>query len=661
MGAGSAGLDQETIPSNPNQYQAITINGQDGSVYLRSYKEQATGFSGRGKFVADADEKEQSVYPFTFSSSSFVPTTKTDHDISAFDKYAKLSLDEINQRVLKEQEKVGEIINLECVNIQSGKKTELSSLFTTWINSDQNRIVLLGAAGSGKTVSCLNLYKQITADPALASWVPIYIDLSKFAAYDDIIEIFVECFRSQGIVITKQQALDFIQTKQLLICLDAFDEYEKGGRASASDRSFIGFQHLNRQNIKILLTCRSNFFRCPKDIFIYDIRPHEFELCPTNSLVVELMPLKPSIVSSVLSRYILTDNIPELIYKLTDRPLYLRMLVPLIRMKAIELTQTLKRHELYEKYITYFLSWDIRRTQPKIVSLDQSRRFHVLLAERFLERGSASLVITELLHLTEKAFSYDRTDDRFGELLIFFQHSGLLRFDRGQLVFSHKSYREYLVAKSIYDLIAVGEDDFDFIWFTRNERDFIIEMLSDPDKDTLCRWLSNEEKGPACNYAIFILGGTADSRMVSPLLDRLRQTKNPLVKINCANSLSALGSKEVKDVLNGIIAGYLLEESLVTIAPSGCKEDALGWISSLNQEFGRTVMLIHLCESIDALATVGDAACLEVLKKFECAYDRTVVEEAKGAIRRLVNRLSEDEKQEKKPATRKKRSTKRKS
>jgi 3',5'-cyclic AMP phosphodiesterase CpdA len=667
LGAGSAGLDQEKIPSSPNQYQIIKIEGQKGILYLRSYSEQAIGFSGKGMFRADADERGYWEYSFTLSSvnpvSSGADTMSlifNDHTLTAFDEYVTSSLHEINQRLLNEQGKVGEIINLECVDVQSRKQTDLKSAFSAWLNSSQNRMVVLGAAGSGKTVSCLNLCQQISQREISESWVPIYIDLSRFAAHDDMLEIFIECFRSQGMVITKQLALDIIQTQNLLLCIDAFDEYERGGIASASDRPFTGFHHLNRPNVKILLTCRSNFFRRPEDIFIYELRSHEFELCPTNSSVVELLPLKPTVISSVLSQYLPVDNIPKWIYDLADRPLYLRMLVPLVRMKAVDLSQSLKRHELYEKFIDFALTWDVRRTQSNIVTLDQSRRFHVILAERFLDRGAASLTDIELLHLIEKAFSCKRTDDKFGKLLFFFQQSGLLRFEGGRIVFSHKSYREYLVAKSIYDLIAVGDDTFDFTWFTRNERDFIIEMLSDADKETLCRWLSNEQKYPACNYAIFILGGTADPRIVSPLLVRLHETGDPLVKINCANSLAALGSKEVKNTLIGIAAGYLLEESIITIAPSGCEKDALEWTSNLNKRFGRTVMLIHLCETIDALAMVGDAACVEILKQFECAADKTVADEAKGAIRRLVNRLSEDEGQGKALLPRMRRSTKRK-
>ena len=96
--------------------------------------------------------------------------------------------------------------------------------------------------------------------------------------------------------------------------------------------------------------------------------------------------------------------------------------------------------------------------------------------------------------------------------------------------------------------------------------------------------------------------------MISPLMERLNETDDPLVKINCANSLAALGANDVKGTLLGIVSGYLLDETISTIAPSGCEQSAIQWPSRLVKAFGRSVMLIHLCETIDALAMVGDAA-----------------------------------------------------
>lgn len=643
FGSGSAGLDQEAMPSNPNQYQIISLSGNQGCLYLRSYSEQTIGDSGKGHFRPDMNQKGKWEYPFTINSitppKAYSESKSTAPGQFAIDEYVNLAVSDISQRLLREQEKVGDIIGLKCINIETKIKYDIDVIFQEWLESNQNRMAILGSAGSGKTISCLNLCRSVSQNTD-SKWIPLYIDLGRFVALDDILEILADCFRNQGMIISKQQALNIIETKNLLIFLDAFDEYEKGGIISASDRSFQGFQHLNRSNVKIVLTCRSNFFRCPEDIFIYELRTHDFDLCPANSMVLELLPLEPIVISSTLSPYIANESLPEWLFELTDRPLHLRMIVPLVKMKAVDLSQSLRRHELYEKFLIYVLNWDIIRRSPARVTLDQSRSFHVLLAERFLDRGSASLADVELIHLIEKTFDCKRTDDRFVELLFFFQQSALLRFDGGRIIFSHKSYREYLVAKSIYNLVVIEDDTFQFTWFTRNERDFILEMLEEPEINTLCRWLSSEDKYPACNYASFILGGTGNTRLISHLTERLQKTRDPLIKVNCANALAALGDVDVKGDLLGMVSGYLLDEGVLTIPPSGCSQEAIQWPSNLQKKFSKSVMIIHLCETIDALAMVGDAACVDTLKLIEKASDKSVADEAKGAIRRLLNRLS---------------------
>jgi hypothetical protein len=258
-----------------------------------------------------------------------------------------------------------------------------------------------------------------------------------------------------------------------------------------------------------------------------------------------------------------------------------------------------------------------------------------------LAKGLPSLPEVELCHVVEQVFECKRTDDKFAEYLFFFRQSGLLRFEDGRIVFSHKSFREYLVAKRIVDLIAVDDHSFDFIWFTRNERDFIVAMLSDSEKETLCGWLSNEKAYAACNYASFILGGTGDKKMVPYLRQRLDATNDSLIKINCTNALASLGQQDVRGKLMGAVAGYTLAEGLSTIPPTVAEKDALEWVPNLTAKFGRSVMLIHLCETIDALGLCGDENAVDLMRQLEQAPDKSVVDEAKGALRRLVNRLGD--------------------
>ena len=642
LGTGSAGLDQETIPDVPNQYQILRIADGRGEVFARRYSERTFSHTGRGSFTADADEKGKWKYSFALqevNQSDVVPSdvlSKPKADDETLKEYLAFTKGEIEHRLKKEQEKVGGLIGLNCRSIREGSVQPIFDLLSHWQVSDTSQLVLLGGAGMGKTISCLQFCERCLSESD-SEWLPVYLDLGQYAETDDALEIVEQSFRAAGTTVTREQVVHLLASHKFLFCLDSFDEYEAGGVATASYRSYRGFQHLAAPNIKVLVSCRTNFFRQPEDVFIYELPTRTFELCPPSAVVVELTQLEPAIVRRHLAGY-LEGDIPEWLLQLADRPLYLRMLVPLIRARSLQKSQSLQRHQLYDKYTQYVIDWDLRRSAIGLTER-QSRDVHTVLAERFLDKGIGSLAFIELFDVLEKVLNYGREDKRFASILWFFQQSGLLRFESGRIVFAHKSYREYMVAKKIFDLITLGDDSFAMVWFTRDERDFITEMLSVQEKQTLCRWLQNESKYAACNYASFILGGTCDIEMVSELRARFDATNDPLVKVNCANALAALGECTMKSTLLGIVTGYLLVEHLATVKPPVAEQEAIDWVPALTQNFGKNVMLIHLCESIDALGMCGDESSVNLLKILTEAPDKSVADEAKGALNRLLMRL----------------------
>src|SRR5208337_1788183 len=335
LAAGSAGLDAATLPACPNQYQLIRIEGQNVCLYLRSYTEQGFRTTGRGHFRADSDAKGKWIYKFKLPALSPDVSSLSSgisvHSLSAsFEDFVESSKNATHQRLLREEEKVGSLLQLDCQDIRSQQTSDLESVLKAWLTSDVGQMVILGAAGSGKTISCLQLCEKALSDRSPGEWLPIYLDLGRFAAADDALEIIGEHLRGYGLSIKPDQILTLLKERRFLICLDSFDEYEKADIPASSDRTFEGFQHLRGANIKVLITCRSNFFRRPEDVLIFELRTREFELCPSSAIVVELSPLAPSVVSRLLTQYV-NSPVPDWLCRLADRPLYLRMLVPLLR------------------------------------------------------------------------------------------------------------------------------------------------------------------------------------------------------------------------------------------------------------------------------------------------------------------------------------------
>lgn len=654
LGAGSAGLDGKTLPDCSNQYQLLKIDNRLATLYLRNYAQKQIGKSGWGQFIPDVDRTGKWKYDFHISQSVSISVelksdTRQALSTSGYidlERYVHSAKSYISRRLTREQEKVGTYLELDCINIRNQEVLSFGSLLDHWLRKGPPQVVLLGAAGSGKTVSCLAAVKKCYENSADIisgkTWLPIYLDLGKYATIDSALDILGLHFREHGYPLNRNEILRFLKYRRVVILLDGFDEYDKLGVASASDRTFDDFEHLCGQKTKLLMTCRSNFFRRPEDIFLYQLRARDFELCPESAIVVELEPLSNNVITKILKEFVISPTLPDWLYQLANRPLYLRMLVELLRSKAIKLNQDILRHELYERFILYVLRWDIIRSGDDDITLRKSRDLHIKLAEKLLDQGTSSLEDVELIRAIEGVFECRAADEQFSRLLFFFQESGLLRFEAGRIVFSHKSFREYLVAKKIYDLIVAEDDSFEFTWFTRDEREFIVSMLNESTKSTLCRWVANEDRYPACNYAAFILGGTRDNKLFKCLRERLTKTNDNLIKINCTNALAALGDNSVVNKLIGAVSGYALGTELLTVACKGSDADALGWANGLENKFGRHVMILHICESIEALSVRGDESAIDLLRVLGTSSDQSVADEAKVGLRLLIDRLNKE-------------------
>lgn len=186
--------------------------------------------------------------------------------------------------------------------------------------------------------------------------------------------------------------------------------------------------------------------------------------------------------------------------------------------------------------------------------------------------------------------------------------------------------------------IAIDERDFQLHWFTRNERHFIVEMLSETEIETLFDWLSDHGNCPASNYAAFILGGVAKSNVESALRMALNRSDDPLLKINCCNSLAGLGVSDICSQLLGAVAGHALEEGLIDQMPEQGSEESKDWFKELQIKYERrSVMILHLCEMIEALGFCGLDLCKNVLDCLKLHENQLVREEVKSTSNKLLN------------------------
>jgi len=640
LGAGSAGLDSETLPASPNQYEIVDLRGSEGTVYLRKFAEEKMSDTGQGCFVPDVDAEGNWYESFSLADvSQSVTDTRAQEELIDHESLIASIAKSTAIRLNEEKHRTGVLLEIPCTSLGEENPSGLFEYIHSWLGSDIPRCLLLGAAGSGKSVAshqiaslCLEEFSDVED-----SWLPVVLDLGAFSDHDDALEIVGSWLQTLGFNGTESQSAWLLSQKKVLILLDGFDEYDKTGAAYISDRTFKNFEKFSQIENKIIVTCRSNFFRSPEDVFFYSVRPEGFELCPRDSMVLVVEDLSSEVVGEVLSPYTPDQETPNWLLNLGNRPLYLGMIRTLLAAGQVNASGQINRPTLYKRYIDHALKWDLAHKTAPAISFDESRTMHLDFARQILGRGWSTLPEEILLKMVQDR--YQESDCNPLDLYLFFTKSGLLTHRSNHILFVHKSIREYLVAEKIVSNIRVGNDDFGFTWFTRNEREFVLEMLTRSDVLTLCSWLTNESKYPACNYAAFILGGVQNEIAKSALRKQLFKTEDVLVRTNCATALAYLGESTGRDLMIGFIAGYCLDNELITIQPVGCNNSALRWVGELTERFERHVMLVHLCECVDALATIGSAEDLDLLNRLAQDSEQAISDEAHASARVLSERL----------------------
>ncbi|MBU4350676.1 metallophosphoesterase [bacterium] len=649
LGTGSAGLDSDTLPPCPNKYQVIKIESERYTRYMRAYDTQTISCHGRGAWKPDVTVNGK--WKFEYKKDLEIPEEKRPTEKKDFDFYIESAQKVISRRLKVEKDRVESLLELNCSPLEL--KEEEKDLLTTsfeWVEGESNQFVLLGDAGSGKSVFCLQFAKQCfdLYRKDNENRIPILIDLKEYAEIDDALDILAKYLREYGTKLSATDIKTFLKKGMFIVILDEFDEYDKGSITDISQRDFKSFEHLSGKNTKLLITCRTTFFNRPDDIYLYDLSADGFELCPKGSLVREIKPLRKELVVSLLKDYIEKPKLPEWLVKLASRPLFLRMLIPLLKNGRIDLSEKLKRYQLYEEYIRFLIGWDIKRRNIYIsINYTRSLLAHTALAVGFLNNLSPSISEPELGELLCDTLGISLLNDSFEDYLNFFKLSSLFYHDNlGKIYFMHRSFREYLVAYHIFkDYIKPNDDSFDWIWFTRDERSFLSEMItSDREINTLRKWLKNDGWSPACNYAAFILGGLKNPEEIKYLKEKFDDTNSSIAKLNCINSITLLGDKSGKDFIAGIVEGYLISKNLIdldAISPN-VPTDSLHIFEDIKRKFkdeDANVPILHLCESIAALSFCGDKDTIPLLESLKKSNDKNIVDEAKISLRNLKERL----------------------
>jgi len=443
---------------------------------------------------------EQSIYRLMFvSSCGFTAEAKAFADSQA--KLTLLSLSELEslivdltpyiQSYLQNYEKslgmfkdanlYSHYIDLSARDEHRAPIPSLERYVSKWLMNDGNSLLfLLGDYGAGKTSFSRNLvYTMLRAkyrDASPTRFIPILINLRDSRGTFDLRQVVVNTLTSQyGVNLASFSVFERLcSTGKVLIILDGFDEMSDRCDAATITDAFAQIYLFATLDAKVLLTCRSNFFKSHADVI---------ELLRSFSISIpvegESPPIELSLKEQGTVLYVENLNahqIKEFVKKrfgsktdamlstinrihdlsdLSTRPVLLDMIVSTLP----ELEKAKGKINSAALYSHYTDAWS-RRDQWRVsIPLKVRQSFCEVLAWAMHCADASSISHSLLQDIMAKTLSQMADSP---DLLEKFRNdiqtcSFLVRSsENDQFRFAHKSFLEYFVARKVVSDLCAG-------------------------------------------------------------------------------------------------------------------------------------------------------------------------------------------------------------
>ena len=341
---------------------------------------------------------------------------------------------------------------------------------------------LLGDYGMGKTVTAKLLALEIAKKPTFLP--PIYVDLRALAPLTEVPSletIFNKLlsYSPQYRDMDAKRLIRLVRDEGALIIWDGLDEvgtYLSEAQNVAFIRtlfSVLGEEEIEKAKGKMLLTCRTHFFRNIVQQRSMLIQNNRTSIRADHFRVFEMVPWRDEEIRAYLRKHLpenfeieravaLLRNIHNL-GELAQRPFNLRILSEIIpkleRKRASQ--ERLYAVDLYEQLVEEWLNRDSgkHRIDPlhkkelmyhlaHTLWREQSRSWHIDDMERWFE---AYIKKREWQSEEKIALEYLKEDLRTATFIV---REGEERFR-----FAHTSLQEYFLAKAIYTDLEAGEKE----------------------------------------------------------------------------------------------------------------------------------------------------------------------------------------------------------
>lgn len=337
-----------------------------------------------------------------------------------------------------------------------------------WLSdSNWNQLTLLGDVGTGKSFLSKMLAHRLALkflDNPLENPVPILIDLRNADRQFSIEGLVLTHLSKNGLSRISFETFQYALSQgNIVLILDGFDEMASRVTPQITNRNFQELASCVQGRAKVLLTCRTHYFKCrteeeevilgsSKDYGSETVRDLYWELISRKGFRIGY--IRPFEVTQIeeyihrckgkqshnaLNRIRYTYNLMEL----SQRPMLLEMIVKSIdKLTSTEINPT-------TLYMVYTDAWIHRDQWRDVLTPEVKLSFLMTLTYNLWHDDANSIHYTQLLDCIQQKL---KTQIQTPQQLVEFDTeirtaTFLTRDDSGNYGFAHKSYAEYFLAR----------------------------------------------------------------------------------------------------------------------------------------------------------------------------------------------------------------------
>ncbi len=354
---------------------------------------------------------------------------------------------------------------------------DIEEYLNNWkLSAEGVQTTILGDYGIGKTTLCKTFaYKAAKAyiDDPENNRIPIFLELKELGIFNSIESAITSYIINKFNISITYKAFELLNKRGcFLLILDGFDELSNIANEDSAIHAFREIDKLVEQNSKIILSCRTHFFKDNVEIHklhkgtsLYNAIDHKY-----GYNLIFINPFNEQQVNEYLDRWFENrgkefKSIIQKFYNLSDlstRPVLLNMIVKTLPQISSGNISSLNSCGIYELYVGFWYGRDDWRS---VLSISERRDLTKALSDYMYSNR-----LYELHYLVlPKAFPFFKNviTNHNSEILDHeLRTCNFLKRDyKGNYSFVHKSFFEFFLAISLSDELFYNETDVNRKWF----------------------------------------------------------------------------------------------------------------------------------------------------------------------------------------------------